>query len=366
MICNEIRELLSAYADDEISTEQRKLVEQHLRECADCQNRLTEYKAVSQRLGTLQAAPSLPNFTQSVMLKIKEPSKKRHAWSVKRGVLVGVPIVIVLVIIGSLFATKPFLTPEKVMAKAYAATEALESFRVTSSTASNVAGMTAWVNEYSMEIEYVSETQYRINLYSAEGYYPYSEAELIVHANKIYRRELTTPTTTPTHVSGLMSFLINETINGHLQLPLNSKENTLNLLDSLVNIKKLSTEKIDGVMCLHYKANGDMEKMIAESKVKIPENYSLDPSDASTQKILQDYEDFWRMRQENVEFWIGKDDYLLRQYVIVIQPSSESNLISSRNSRDIYRYYDFNEPIVIQAPLDSSGELLPGWRVTER
>ncbi|OGN90344.1 MAG: hypothetical protein A2158_05715 [Chloroflexi bacterium RBG_13_46_14] len=82
MRCNEIRELLSAYADNELSTEQRKLMEQHLGECADCRNRLTEYRQVSQQIGVLQTAPSISGFTQSVMSRIKEPRPKRYkSWA---------------------------------------------------------------------------------------------------------------------------------------------------------------------------------------------------------------------------------------------------------------------------------------------
>jgi len=366
MKCDEIRKWLSAYADDELTTEQQKLVEQHLKECADCRNRLTEYKAVSQRLGILQAEPSLSNFTRSVMLKIKEPSKKRYAWSVKRSLFVAVPLVIVLAVVGSLFVMKPFVTPEKVMAKAYAATEATKSYRITHSNSVRISGMTTWMNEYSMDIEYASETEYHIKLYSSEGYHPHSEAELIVLGDKIYKQESTSPTTTFTALSSMMQFLLNETINGHLPLYLPSKEATLNELDSLVSVKKLPSEKIDGVKCLHYRANLDMEKYLAESKVKIPQIYGLDPDDPSTHKILQDYEDFWRPQQIIMELWIGEDDYLVRQSITVIQPAPDSNLISSRISRSVSHLFDFNQQIVIQPPLDITGQLLPGWSITER
>ena len=72
----------------------------------------------------------------------------------------------------------------------------------------------------------------------------------------------------------------------------------------------------------------------------------------------------FRTKKITDEFWIGKDDYIIRQWREVISPTitadySPSDMI--RSISDMRKYYDFNVPIEIKAPLDAQGNLLPGW-----
>jgi negative regulator of sigma E activity len=50
MNCNEVRELLSLYIDDELDENEKLLVEQHLQICEECQRELEEYKKIIQAL----------------------------------------------------------------------------------------------------------------------------------------------------------------------------------------------------------------------------------------------------------------------------------------------------------------------------
>ncbi|MGB4439865.1 MAG: DUF4349 domain-containing protein [Sedimentibacter sp.] len=50
MNCDEIKNLLSLYIDDELDEEERLLVEEHLQKCEDCQKELEEYKKIIQAL----------------------------------------------------------------------------------------------------------------------------------------------------------------------------------------------------------------------------------------------------------------------------------------------------------------------------
>ena len=72
-------------------------------------------------------------------------------------------------------------------------------------------------------------------------------------------------------------------------------------------------------------------------------------------------EEMWRTKEIKSEFWVGKDDYLIRQWKQVCQslPGQPDYLFHMVSST--YKYYDFNEQIVIEPPVTESGELLPGW-----
>jgi hypothetical protein len=45
-----------------------------------------------------------------------------------------------------------------------------------------------------------------------------------------------------------------------------SKEDTLALIDTLVNVTKLSDEEMDGVDCFHYRGDVDMVKYMDNYK----------------------------------------------------------------------------------------------------
>jgi hypothetical protein len=73
---------------------------------------------------------------------------------------------------------------------------------------------------------------------------------------------------------------------------------------------------------------------------------------------LQDWKNFKIVD----EFWIGKEDYIIRQWKEVLIPQAAgSSSTGFKTGPDIRKYYDFNAPIEIKAPLDPQGNLLPGW-----
>ena len=65
-----IDELLSAYANEELSRTQRKFVEQHLSSCDDCRSTLAGYTWVRSRLASLRTTPIEANIKEATMLKI--------------------------------------------------------------------------------------------------------------------------------------------------------------------------------------------------------------------------------------------------------------------------------------------------------
>jgi len=98
-----------------------------------------------------------------------------------------------------------------------------------------------------------------------------------------------------------------------------SKLTTQKELESAIELQQLPDEAIDGQICFHYKG--------------------IDETDMETM----------------VELWIGRDDYLVREIIRTAQGDTSEPRIT--------RYYDFNEPIIVEAPKTESGDLLLGWKV---
>ncbi len=71
MNCRDFEELLSAYADGELSRMQREFVEEHLSGCACCRETLAQFKAAGYRLSLLRDAPESPYIRRTTMSKIK-------------------------------------------------------------------------------------------------------------------------------------------------------------------------------------------------------------------------------------------------------------------------------------------------------
>jgi hypothetical protein len=66
MNCESVRELLSAFYDQELQPDQQVEVREHLAECADCARHLAEFKELSKLAGDLQQ-PQVPEGTWSAI-----------------------------------------------------------------------------------------------------------------------------------------------------------------------------------------------------------------------------------------------------------------------------------------------------------
>lgn len=54
MNCRDLEELLSAYADDDLSRTQQEFIEKHLSGCVHCRETLAKFKAAGQQLSSLK------------------------------------------------------------------------------------------------------------------------------------------------------------------------------------------------------------------------------------------------------------------------------------------------------------------------
>ncbi len=345
MNCKDLEELLSAYADGELVGAQRDFIEEHLTGCADCRAILADSKKTREQLLSLRTVPPLPDIKQAIMSKIKmseAPAKLRH-WL--RPALVGVPIIIALVTILSLHLSGFFISPASVIAKAYAATEKLESYRKIEDAYQYLGG--EFAHSYHSEFECGDSDRY---------HFTGSISEIIVIGNHIYSRG---PYYGPQNVERYDEVTP-------------TKEKTLKALELLAEIETLPDEEIDGTGCYHYRGTVDMEKWLEWSRpyreesfknmIKRYPDFSLD-----LEQMMKTVEEMWRHKEMTNEFWIGKDDYLIRQWKDIIRTLLDeplpANLTDWSTVVSVIKYYDFNELIVIEPPLDESGELLEGWEV---
>jgi len=118
----------------------------------------------------------------------------------------------------------------------------------------------------------------------------------------------------------------------------------------LVEVKELRDEKIDGVDCFHYTGSmnlkGQQEEQLA----------SLDQSDPHYEQQKQMYDSIEYIR-DDIEFWIGKDDYLLRQYITYMEvgeirdEDEDTEEVENFSAITTCRFSNFNEPVEIEPPL---------------
>lgn len=220
------------------------------------------------------------------------------------------------------------VSPQSVIAKAYSATEGLLSYRMSSTFISTSEGRTF---QQTSECEFAAPDRWH-QILTMDG----REYEIISVGDNIY---------------------VNDPADGRLSVgswspSVPSKEETLEILAALTDLKTLPDELIGDTDCLHYSGRVDMERRVEEIKSR------LDPSDAGYEEALKRVEEM-RGISTMVDLWIGKEDYLIRKWQ---QETSLAGVVRENSTRT---YYDFNQPITIEPPLTAEGKLSPGWRLQE-
>ncbi|MBM4145773.1 MAG: DUF2275 domain-containing protein [Nitrospira sp.] len=81
MQCNDIQEKLSAYIDGDISSEERMLIDEHLKSCEQCNKTLAEMKKTTEYVRDLGDIEPPAWLTQKIMTKIRsEAGKEKSIW----------------------------------------------------------------------------------------------------------------------------------------------------------------------------------------------------------------------------------------------------------------------------------------------
>ena len=259
MGCMDLEILLSAYANDELSSAEHEFVDAHLVSCPDCNIILHDFQEVRRQVSALTDSPITVDVKDSVMAKISNITSPAKHWL--RRSLVAIPVVALLV---ALAIFQPWVTTpgfQEVLAKSYLAVVALKSYR-TESTATWAPGVN--MPPLTQEAEYVAPDRYYFKTDDGANV----QETIKIGATAYYK----------TTQEGAVPQIINPDSSGLTP----DMGNTFRLLNTLHGLQTLKDEAVDGVECYHYRGNFEM----------------IDPN--SSNSIV-------------VDIWISKDDNLPRK-----------------------------------------------------
>ncbi len=349
MQCSDLTELISAYDDGELPETQRQYIEAHLSACADCRRLLAAYQATRRQIASLPI-PAVPDIKAGVMARTNKPGffSRRRLASLPLLVKVLVPAVLIAALALSLSLPFGGSGPSDFMSKVYAATERVTSYTFTSAFATADANGATY-SSY-LEIAYSEPSFYRIRL-SKDGNQP---SEIFMDSENIYAL-----TPELTGVEAIISTGDSSTMDLRMDLGIGvtlTKEDTLELLGWLINLNRLPDEKIDGVNCFHYQGEIDMDKYVAKYIATVTKQH---PEMADEPLLSRMAEQMRTIRQE-IELWVGKDDYLMRQtHLTMTAPDLAIPVYSD------YHYTYPAEPMPAP-PLNDDGTTQPGWYLVTR
>jgi hypothetical protein len=118
-------------------------------------------------------------------------------------------------------------------------------------------------------------------------------------------------------------------------------------LELLIDLERLPDEEIDNVQCLHYRGRMDMDALVQREQAR------------TGSQLPPELWELMRRGSMEVELWVGKDDYLIRQMKrLDHMPEWEAGTAEERWMRQstVQRFYDFNEHISIEPPPPDSSE----------
>lgn len=227
----------------------------------------------------------------------------------------------------------PRPSPEEVIAGATDAANELQTYRFEMTGTTTQDGET---NYFNMQGEFVSPDRLHVVM-TSDG----DTQESIIIGQQAYRRAPDSDRWEVDESSAAIALATGTT---------RWLASTVEILDSLIGVVELRDEKIGGVSCFHYRGSVDMESRVQEQIA------NLDPT-------LPDYEEMGRyieqqcQWEQDFEFWISKEDYLLRQVdmqyeMVYTEDVGEDTEWEERYTANYtLRFFDFNQPITIEPPV---------------
>ncbi|PZC47068.1 MAG: Transmembrane transcriptional regulator (anti-sigma factor RsiW) [Chloroflexi bacterium] len=357
---NNIQELLSAYANDELARTQREFVEQHLPSCPSCQAELNDYRWVRSRVGLLATVPAESDIKGKTMASIRTIAAQNEGvyagnakadWRRRLGIHRLPRPALVIAAVAAVIITPLALQltgggPGGGIASAYAATEALGSFRMSGTTVSSFGGSTS---EVAFNWDFVAPDRYKGALATPAGL-----QEFVIVGDEQYSRlpENAGNGVTVIEMDGYSVFS-----------PVPTRAGTLLILDSLTGVETLPDVTVDGIPTLHYQGAVDVDRIIDEQAALL----NPGASDYLEQVAALDYQ---RSVKIDVELWINADDSTLRQMTLNTEaPTFVSDENGSRfegvsTFSTAVKFSDLNAPFSIDPPMDENGELQSGWQAS--
>ncbi len=340
---SELQELLSAYANGELHRPQQEFAEAHLASCADCRADLAEYAWVRSRVTSLSAAPINSDIKEATMSTIQATGTVTFPWKgLMRPALVAMAVVAAVIV--PLVLQLSGAGPGAPIAEAYAVIEGLQSYRMSGSTSVTADGETS---EGGFDWEFAAPDRYHGRLTTGS-----EVQEFIIVGEEQYVRD-----SRGDQAGGSVVVVTDDASS-----PVPSREGTLQLLDSLIDVERLPDEKLDGADSFHYRGRVDIDRMLDEAVAGL-DSGSTGYNDNLESLAVQ------RSIEIDVELWIDKGDFSLRQMRRDMSaPTMRSDAegtrqVGSMTSSTLVRYFDFDKPVEIERPLTTSGDLEEGWHL---
>jgi len=239
------------------------------------------------------------------------------------------PVVLMLALLAGCSCSRP--SPEEIITRAIDAINGLQTYRFEMTSTVTMDGETS--HGGNVQGEFVSPDRIHITIVSDDG----TEEGIRIGETEYGRRSDSDSWEVREWSAAMFSFRNNLALD------------TVEILDSLVGLVELRDEKIDGVSCFHYRGSIDTAAQVEERIT------NLDPTLPSYEEIVQAFEQQLQSEQI-VEFWVGKEDYLLRrvetQYEMVYTEDEGEDTEREEQVIATYsvRLYDFNQPITIEPP----------------
>lgn len=327
-------EMLSAYANDELSIGEREEIEKHIDECADCRSRLEAFQSIRMQLAAIDEIPVPENAGEKIMASINAAEKPRTPVWWRKPLCIGVPLVLILVLLLTFQPWNSMSDTDGVIARASAAMEKVDSYRI--AVTSEEHKEDGETDVHYLSLEYSAPDRYHIAQTDND-----TDIEQILIGNRQYNRNSNYPgkvgsrTTFSAYASMMDSDYASVRMN------------------TLKDITKLPDETVGGTRCRHYTGFWDEEKVLTRSWEQMEKTgYSI--SDAEKERKLKEARQRAEVTPVIYDLWIGKDDYLLRKMTVSFE-------MDTYGSQLTVLFSAFNQPVEIEAPLDVNGNLLPGW-----
>ena len=365
MKCRDMDILLSAYANKELDSAQSELVERHLTSCNRCRESLAHFVESSQQLRSLTQTPLLPDMKPSIISRIITRDVKVRPRKRLRLVLGVMSVAIVGILLISLHLAGFFIDPAAVVSRAYAATTKITTYYSFMKVEQSTSDLNTTSIVYE-EVEYDGPERYHVKQFS-QGPDAW-QFEIINYNGEVYYYadfplQPSSPDL-PEWVQDVFKRLVYATEQRFSFLAISQLAEPQNVFDYLIDVEQLPDKELDGLICFHYLAAIDKEKMATEFENSINEPDDLDLTE-SEYELLQSSIDAIRHpeSQMQLEIWISKDDNLIRQWKyrvhLHLSVGTQVNEVDGVQTLN----YQYNIPIIIRAPLAEDGELEPGWHL---
>jgi len=310
MNCNELKEYISAYVDDELMQTQRNFVEEHLATCEDCQRVMASYRTARETLTSLRATPPMQDIRETTMERVNTDKLLRKPRRWLKPALIAVSVIVIIIAAQISLPLTSRLGIQKVLAEAQDALATIKSYRVVSTPGIYVAGQDNTNNSKFEEFVLPDRAHLKFTINGVTSEY------IFIGENQYYSTNNTLTFSFP-----YMPIYPQNTGNARQNL----MEITMDKLQQSTNIAQLPDEILGNVYCVHYKG------------IEQHNPYSI-------------------------ELWIGKDDHIIRQVIEEPIRSSAENIDPPSTKTT---FFDFNVSITIEAPLSDSGALLPDWKMAD-